>query len=260
MSPWIDTHSHLNDPDFDRDRNETIQRMLEAGVHRAIVVGYDLASSKAAVKMAQEFEALYAVVGVHPHDSKDYNDKTEAEIEQLLQQEKVVAVGEIGLDFHYDHSPRSVQQVVFRKQIQLAKKVGKPVVIHTREATEETMRILSEESIEAIGGVMHCFSGSPETAREALRLNLMISIAGPITFSNARRLPEVVRETPLDRLLVETDCPYLSPHPLRGKRNEPANLPLIGREVARLLEMGEEELARRTWDNAERLFRFGMEH
>lgn len=255
MSLWIDTHCHLNDPAFDRDREETIQRMLEAGVGRGIVVGYDRESSVAAVELAQRYPMLYAVVGMHPHDSKDYSDAFEAEMISWLREERVVAVGEIGLDYHYDHSPRPVQAEVFRRQLRLAKALQKPVVIHMREATEDTMRILEEEGVETIGGVMHCFSGSPETAQEALGFNLMISIAGPITFPNARRLPEVVQTTPLDRLLVETDCPYLSPRPLRGKRNEPANLPLVGREIARLLEIGEEDLAKRTWENAQRLFR-----
>lgn len=259
MSFWIDTHSHLNDPAFETDREETIRRMLEAGVRRALVVGYDLPSSVAAVEMAKSHEELFAVVGVHPHDSKDYCDEVEVLLKQLLQHSKVVAVGEIGLDYHYDHSPRSTQEEVFRRQLCLARNVNRPVVIHTREATEDTMKILAEEGVETVGGVMHCFSGSPETAREALQLNLMISIAGPVTFSNARRLPEVVRETPLDKLLVETDCPYLSPHPLRGKRNEPANIPLIGREVARLLEISEDELAKQTWENAVRLFGLPLE-
>ena len=251
---WFDTHTHLNDLAFDLDRSDVLLRMESAGVQRAIVVGYDLDSSFRAVELARQYAPIYAAVGVHPHDAKDYSEAVEGKLRQLLADPKAVAVGEIGLDYHYDHSPRQVQQDVFRSQIRVAKELGYPVIIHSREATSETMLILTEEQVETVGGIMHCFSGSPETAEEVIDLGLYISIAGPITFNNARRLPEVVSAIGAGRLLVETDCPYLTPRPHRGKRNEPSYVPLVGREVARILQLPEEELARITTENANKLF------
>jgi TatD DNase family protein len=256
---WFDTHTHLNDSAFDPDLTEVLLRMDLAGVKRAIVVGYDLDSSVKAVELARQHAAIYAAVGIHPHDARDYSDTVEDKLRQLLADDKTVAVGEIGLDYHYDYSPRPVQQETFRRQLRLAKELGYPVTIHSREATSETMLILQEEQVETVGGVMHCFSGSPETAEEVMDLGLYISIAGPITFANARRLPEVITTVGTERLLIETDCPYLTPRPHRGERNEPSYVPLVGREVAQILQLSAEKLADVTTRNASRLFGLNTE-
>lgn len=256
MIRWTDTHTHLNDEVYEGELEQILARMEQAGVGRAIVVGYDLASAQKAVELARLHAPLYAAVGVHPHEAKDYTEETEAELGKLLQEPKVVALGEVGLDYHYDHSPRGVQQEVFRRQIRLARVHKMPLIIHEREATKDALDILREEHAEEVGGVFHCFSGSVETAKEALALNFYISIAGPVTFANARRLPQVILEIPADRLMVETDCPYLTPHPYRGKRNEPAFVTYVGAEVARILGIAPEELACLTWENADRCFRW----
>lgn len=254
MTGWIDTHTHLNDQAYQGELEKILERMAQAGVDRAVVVGFDLPSSQKAVELAHLYPQLYAAVGVHPHDAKDYTDETGAELRRLLRESKVVALGEVGLDYHYDHSPRGIQQEVFRRQIRLAREQNMPLIIHDRESTGDLMAILREEQANEVGGVFHCFSGSVETAREALAMKFYISIAGPVTFANARRLPEVILEIPADRLLVETDCPYLTPHPYRGKRNEPAYVAFVGREVARILGVSPEELAHQTAENAGRCF------
>lgn len=255
MNRWFDTHCHLNDSAFETDCAEVIRRMTVGGVDRAVVVGCDAESSAQAVVLAEEYGGLFATVGIHPHDAKTYDRYVEDGLISFLHHPKVVAFGEIGLDYHYDHSPRPVQQEVFRTQIRLAKTVRLPLVIHEREATADLLRILEEEKAGENGGVMHCFSGSAETARIVVEMGFHIGVDGPVTFANARKIPEVLQAIPLERLLLETDCPYLTPHPHRGKRNDPTYLPLIGEAVARILEMRPEEIARQTTANAEKLFR-----
>jgi len=249
---FTDTHAHLDFPHFDEDREEVIARALKAGVCRIINVGADIASSKAAIALAESHPFIHAAVGIHPHDAHTLTDESLQELAELAKHPKVVAIGEIGLDFYRRYCPHDVQRRAFRRQLDLARELGKPVVIHARAAHEEVLSILEEKG--PLPGVMHCFSGSLEIARRALKLGLFVSVAGPVTFKNARKLPLIVREVPLEKLLIETDCPYLAPHPFRGKRNEPSHLPLIAEAVARIKGTTTEEVARITTLNASNLF------
>jgi TatD DNase family protein len=258
-----DTHTHLDFPQFDDDRERVIERASTAGVKAIINVGTDLASSQAVVALAEAYPQIYAAIGVHPHDARTLTEEVLEELRALASRPRVVAIGEIGLDFYRDLSPRDKQCQAFEQQLALAREVGKPVVIHDREAHKEVMAILrrwveSSHKPSAIShkpvGVLHCFSGDLAMAQEAIELGFYISVAGPVTFKNARRLCELVRQLPLKRLLVETDCPYLTPHPHRGKRNEPAYVKFVAQEVARVKGLSLEEVARITSDNAQALF------
>ena len=250
----IDTHAHLNDPKFSGDRAEIISHAADAGVNRIVVCGYDLASSRAAVDMASRFEAVYAAVGIQPHDAKSFSADALVEIEELSRAPKVIAIGEIGLDFHYDFSPRPEQFVAFEAQVELAGRLGLPMVVHSREANTEAMQVLSGAASNIAGCVLHCFSGDEEFAREVFDAGLYIGIDGPITFKGSEKLRRVVEIAPPERLLLETDCPYLTPVPYRGKRNEPAYLVHIAEEVARIKGMTVESLGEITSANARRLF------
>ena len=249
----IDTHIHLADGCYDKDRDVVIARAREEEVDYLIVVASDLESSKKCVKLTEEFKSLYAAVGVHPHEAKTVDENTYSKLKELVKSKRVVAIGEIGLDYHYNHSPREVQKEVFRNQIRLAKELRLPIIIHHREALSDAIKIVKEEKIRK--GVFHCFSGSLEEAKEVISLGFYISIAGPVTFKNAKRLQELVKELPLDKLLIETDGPYLSPHPFRGKRNEPAYLKYIAEKIAELKGLSLDEIARTTTENAKKLFR-----
>lgn len=252
----IDTHTHLDFPQFDDDRERVIERAAIAGVKAIINVGADLASSQAAVALAEAYPQVYAAVGVHPHDAKIMTREMLEELRALASHPKVVAVGEIGLDFYRDLSPRDQQRQAFKQQLALASEVEKPVIIHDREAHKEVMAILRRwvEGHHQSTGVLHCFSGDLAMAQEAIKMGFYISMAGPVTFQNARRLRELVRQLPLEKLLVETDCPYLTPHPHRGKRNEPAYVRFVAQEVAHINGLTLEEVARVTSDNARALF------
>jgi TatD DNase family protein len=252
----IDTHTHLDFPDFDGDREHVIQQAVAAGVRTIVNVGTDLDSSQAAVALAEAYPQIYAAVGVHPHDAKAMTTEVLDELRALASRPKVVAIGEIGLDFYRDLSPREKQRQAFEQQLALASEVGKPVIIHDREAHKEVMTILRRwaEGCQQSIGVLHCFSGDLAMAKEAIKMGFYISIAGPVTFPNARRLRELVRQLPLEKLLVETDCPYLTPHPHRGKRNEPAYVKLVAQEAAHIKGLTLEEVARVTSDNARALF------
>lgn len=252
---FIDTHVHLNADQYDEDLNEVIDRALENNVTKMIVIGFDRKTIERAMELAEKYEFIYAVVGWHPVDAIDCTDEDLAWIEELAAHEKVVAIGETGLDYHWDKSPKGVQQEVFRKQIRLAKKVKLPIIIHNRDATEDVLRILKEENAQEVGGVMHCFGGSVETARESIAMNFMISLGGPVTFKNAKKPKEVAEAISLDHLLIETDAPYLAPHPYRGKRNEPSYVPLVAEEIARLKGISIEEVAAATTKNAEQFFK-----
>lgn len=252
---FIDTHVHLNADQYDEDLNEVIDRALENNVTKMIVIGFDRKTIERAMELAEKYEFIYAVVGWHPVDAIDCTDEDLAWIEELAAHEKVVAIGETGLDYHWDKSPKGIQQEVFRKQIRLAKKVQLPIIIHNRDATEDVLRILKEEDAQEVGGVMHCFGGSVETARESIAMNFMISLGGPVTFKNAKKPKEVAEAIGLEHLLIETDAPYLAPHPYRGKRNEPSYVPLVAEEIARLKGIPVEEVARATTRNAEQFFK-----
>jgi len=249
----FDTHAHLHFPDFDADRAEMMARARQAGVGRMLTIGTEVPTSRAAIALAQAEPDVWAAVGVHPHDAAEADEATLAEIERLAGVARVVAIGEIGLDFFRNLSPRDVQERVFRHLIGVARRARKPVIVHCREAHPEVLGILGEERAAEVGGIMHCFSGDVAVARRCLELGLLISLAGPVTYPNARALPEVARFVPADRLVVETDCPFLPPQGYRGKRNEPAYLAITAARVAELRGEPLEEFARRSSENACRL-------
>ena len=251
----IDTHTHLDAHAFDEDREAIIRRAREAGVDRMINIGFNRETIPTTMELAETHDFIYAAVGWHPVDSIHMKPEDLEWIASLCKHEKVVAIGEIGLDYHWDTSPKDVQQRVFREQINLAREVGKPIIIHNRDAHEDIVKILKEERAEEVGGVMHCFSGSWETARQCLDLGFYISLGGPVTFKNARVPKEVLKHVPLDRLLIETDCPYLAPHPNRGKRNEPSYVRYVAEAAAEMKGKTLEEISRITTENAEKCFR-----
>ena len=251
----IDTHSHLHDPVFDPDRDSVIQRARQAGVDLMITIGTDLATSQKAVELAQQYNFIYATVGVHPHEVKTLQDDSYQALEELAKQPKVVAYGEVGLDYYYMHSPKDLQQKHFREQVRLARSLGLPLVIHTREAPEDTLTVLKEEKAEEIGGVFHCYTGDLATAKAALNMGFFISFSGILTFPKTMELQAVAREIPVESLLVETDCPYLAPIPYRGKRNEPAYVRHVAERLAQIKALPYEELAQMTSQNARQLFK-----
>lgn len=250
----FDTHAHLNADDYRDDLEEVIERAGNVGVSNIVVVGFDRPTIERTMELVEKYDHIYGCIGWHPVDAVDCTEEDLQWIEQLCKHPKVVAYGEIGLDYHWDKSPKDIQQRLFRKQIRLAKKLRLPIVIHTRDAMEDTVTILKEEHAEEVGGIMHCFSGSVETARECMKMNFYISLGGPVTFKNARRPKAVAKEVPLDRILIETDCPYLAPHPYRGKRNEPAYVKLVAEQIADIKGVSFKELAEATTKNAKLLF------
>lgn len=256
---FVDSHAHMDGPEFETDREEVIQRARDAGVRAILTVGTGDPHSGAlerAVELAEKHEAIYSAIGTHPHDAGLFDDTAAQKIRDLVSQSsRIIAWGEIGLDFHYDHSPREVQKDVFRRQLQLARDGSLPVIVHTREAEDETLEILRCEWADSgLPGIMHCFSGSLGLAKGALELGFSISFAGIITFKKADDLRAVAKEVPLDRLLIETDCPYLAPVPYRGKRNEPAFVVEVARCLAELRELSLEEVGGITTENFANLF------
>lgn len=250
----FDTHAHLNAEQYNDDLEEVIERAKHEGVQELVVVGFDRPTIKKAIELAEAYEFIYASVGWHPVDAIDMTDEDLQWIEELASHPKVVALGEMGLDYYWDKSPKDVQREVFRKQIRLAKKVKLPIIIHNRDATADVVEILKEEGAAEVGGIMHCFSGSVEIAKECIEMNFYISLGGPVTFKNAKKPKEVAAEIPLDRLLIETDCPYLTPHPYRGKRNEPSYVKLVAQQIAELKGISFEEVAEATTANAKKCF------
>lgn len=248
----IDSHAHLNDEKFSLDLEEVLARARLAGVKAVINVGYDLESSKRAVELAEEHLDLYAVVGVHPHDAQTCTPAILDHIRQLLEHPKVVAIGETGLDYYYDNSPREIQRAVFRDHLSLAREVKKPVVIHSREAAQDTLQIVQDYP--DVSCLLHCYSGSWEMAQEYKKLGHYFSFGGPITFSNAHKLRAVAAKIPLKRVMLETDCPYLTPHPHRGKRNEPAYLVHTAEKLASIHGVDVEDVVSITEDNTRRFF------
>lgn len=250
----FDTHAHLNDEQFNEDLIEVIDRAKLAGVSEMMVVGFDRPTIIRAMELTNQYDFIYACIGWHPVDAIDMTDDDLIWIEELSSHPKVIALGEMGLDYHWDKSPKEIQKKVLRKQIRLAKKVKLPIVIHNREATNDILQILKEENAAEVGGIMHCFSGSVEVAKECLDLNFYISLGGPVTFKNAKKPKEVADAVPLDKLLIETDCPYLAPHPYRGKRNEPGYVKLVAEQIAEIKGVTFEEVAEATMKNAKKLF------
>lgn len=253
----VDTHAHLHDPAFDADRAAVLARARAAGVTAFLTIGTDVATSEAAIGLAATEPDVYAAVGIHPHDARTADATALDRIAALATARKVVAVGEIGLDHYRDHSPRDAQRATLVAHLQLARRLGKPVLLHCREAHSELLDVCHAEGVTAVGGILHCFSGDLAVARRGLDLGLLISIAGPVTYPSARRLAEVVRLLPLDRVVVETDCPYLPPQPWRGQRNEPAYLPVTAARVAELLGVPPAQVAAETTRNAARLLGLG---
>ncbi len=251
----FDTHAHLHFPDYADDLDAVLERAHAAGVCGMVTIGTDRETNQAVVALARRLPNVWATVGIHPHDAGDAVEADFAEIEELARSEKrVVGIGEMGLDYFRNLSPPEAQRQVFRRQIHMARDLGKPVVIHCRDAHDDALAILADERAGEIGGVMHCFSGDVEIARRCLDLGLFISLAGPVTYKNARALPEVARFVPDDRLVVETDCPYLPPTPHRGKRNEPAYVALTAAFVAELRGVDPEALGATITANAATLF------
>lgn len=255
----FDTHVHLNARQFNEDRKEVIERAFQAGVKYMTVVGFDEETIELAIKIAEAYETIYAAVGWHPVDAIDFQPQHLELLRELSKHPKVVALGEMGLDYHWDRSPHDVHADVFRKQIQLAKEVNLPIIIHNRDATDDVIRILQEENAAAVGGIMHCFSGESKYIAPCIAMNFYISLAGPVTFKNAKALKETAKQIPLDRLLIETDAPYLAPHPYRGKRNEPAYVTRVAQEIAVLRNMDYDKVCNITTSNALNVFRIKSE-
>ena len=251
----IDTHCHLNDEALYKDLDNVISRAQQAGVEKMIVIGWDKVSSELAIKLAEQYDFIYAVIGFHPENIFDVSDKELYEVLNLSKHPKVVGIGEIGLDYHWTKDPdrREIQKEFFIKQIEYANKAKLPISIHSREAFNDTLEILKEHK-PLYGGVMHCYSGSVENINDIINLNLYIGLDGPVTFTNAKTPKEVAAEVPLDRLVVETDCPYLSPHPLRGTVNEPANITLIVDAIAEARDMSKKHLLDVLYQNSCKLF------
>jgi len=249
---FFDTHAHYDDRRFNEDRHELLMSMKDAGVSLILNSASSLRSAKFSLKLADEYPFIYASVGVHPHDTKSMTDSTVSELEKLLSHPKAMAVGEIGLDYYHNFSPPDVQKIRFREQMELARHVKKPVIIHERESLSDTMDVIKD--FRDLSGVFHCFSGSWETAKIILDMGWYLSFTGVITFRNARRSTEVVAKMPADRILIETDCPYLTPEPKRGRRNSSLYLPYIAEKVAELRGISLEEAAAITMENGKCFF------
>ena len=253
----VDSHAHLDGSQYNSDRDETIQRAHDNGISHILTIGCDMESSAASVALATKHPNIYAAVGVHPHDAEEIEQETLQQLEKLLARPKVVALGEIGLDFYRDRSPRDVQREAFRQQIRLAKKIGKPIIVHDRDAHDEVLQILGEENAAEVGGVLHCFSGDISMAKKCLEMGFYLSFPGTITYPKNEAAREVVRAVPIDKMLVETDCPYLSPQKFRGKRNEPAYVRYTAEKVAEIKGLTIEDVVRVTSRNCFDLFGFG---
>ena len=252
---YFDTHAHYDDKRFDDDRDELLGTMAGGGVTLILNAASSLRSARSSLALADKYPFIYAAVGVHPHDSKSMNDGTVFELEELLSHPKAMAVGEIGLDYHYDFSPRDVQKKRFREQLDLARRVGKPAILHVREAMQDALDIIND--YRDLTGVFHCYPGSWETARTILDMGWYLSFPGVITYKNARRAVEVVEKMPMDRIMLETDSPYLAPEPMRGRRNSSLNLPYIAQKIAGIRGMEVVDVAALTMENGKRLFRIG---
>jgi len=251
----IDTHCHLDFPDYNDDRAAILTAAREAGITKLVNIGCDLKSSQASVDLANQHPEIYAAIGFHPHDAKNYDDRMEQQLREMANNFKVVAIGEVGLDFYRDRSPRDVQRTVFVRQMNLARELGLPLIIHIRDAYEEAIDMLIAEKAYENNVVLHCFSGTPKEARRALDYGMFLSFGGVLTFSNSR-LPELVRDVPLDQILLETDAPFLTPHPHRGTRNQPAMVALVYRKLADVLNRDIKEIETIIDANAQRFFEF----
>lgn len=260
MMELFDSHCHLEDERFQGEVQDVLGRMAEAGVTRCILASSDMPTGEKIVALADANPQVYGMVGFHPHEASQFRESDLEQMAEWLKHPKIVGVGEIGLDYYYDHSPRNVQRAVLERQLDFALEKKAPVAFHIRDAHGDTLDILSRRKNRLPEGVLHCFSGSLECARQYLDMGFCLSFAGPVTFKNAAKLQEVAKFCPTDRLLVETDSPYLAPVPLRGQRNEPANVRYVAQMVADLKGMDAEELARKAFENTCRLYRISMEN
>lgn len=251
----IDSHAHLDDERFDPDRENIISSLKENGISLVVNPGSDLSSSIKSVRLSEEYENIYAAVGVHPHEAKAMSEETIEALRSLSAREKVVAIGEIGLDYFYDNSPRDIQKKWFLEQIRLAKEADLPIIVHSRDASQDAFDIINQEKDNRLRGVLHCYSGSEEMAREYIKLGFYISFGGPVTFKNSKVSKKVAQDIPLDKMLIETDSPYLTPEPNRGKRNEPSYVKYVARTIAEIRGISFEELAEKTAENAKNLFK-----
>ena len=251
----FDSHAHLNGKKYPDDLHDTVLRAEANQVVYILNVGFNIESSRRAVELAQEYPNQYAAVGIHPHDANTYNLEAERILETLAANKKVVAIGETGLDYYRNISPKEVLIEAFKKQIALAKRLNKPLIIHDRDAHEDIMEILKKEKASDVGVVLHCFSGSAQMAMECVKQGWYISLAGPVTYPNAVKSVQVAEVIPIDKLLIETDCPYLTPQTLRGQRNEPAYLKYVAEKIAQIRKKPIEEIAYHTTENAKRFFR-----
>lgn len=251
----IDSHAHYDDEKFDTDRDQVLQDCISHGVTHIVNAGSNIESSKKSIGLAKKYPFVYAAVGVHPHDALECDKNTIDTLKSLSGEDKVVAIGEIGLDYHYDFSPREVQREWFAKQIALARELKLPIIIHDRESHKDILDIVKSEKGNEVGGVFHCFSGSKEMAREVLDLGFMIGLGGAITFKNAKKPVEVLRYVPLDMLLVETDCPYMAPEPHRGKRNWSGYIELVLKKISEVKEIDYTLAEEATSNNAIHLFK-----
>lgn len=251
----FDSHAHFDDDKFALDRFLVLDHIQEKGISYIMNVGASLEGSKKSVVLAKRYPFIYASVGIHPEDAVSMTQEDLEQIRRLAGEEKVKAIGEIGLDYYYSELPREKQKVWFRRQMELAQEVNLPVIIHDRDAHEDCLKILRDFDLKRTGGVMHCFSGSAEMAQEVIRMGMVISIAGPVTFKNANRLLRVVEQTPLEHMLIETDSPYMAPVPHRGERNDSSNVYFVAEKIAQIKGMEVEEVARITLENAKRVYR-----
>ncbi|HEY9062895.1 MAG TPA: TatD family hydrolase [Pseudobacteroides sp.] len=250
----FDSHAHYDDEKFQDDRDDIIKKAYEEGVSYILNAASDIDTSLTSMDLAQKFDFVYAAVGVHPHSASTMDESTIARITEMVRSPKVVAIGEIGLDYYYDYSPKDVQKYWFKRQLELAIELSMPVIIHDRDAHEDIINIMKESKISQVGGVMHCFSGSREMAKILLDMGFFLSFGGPVTFKNAKKAIDVLQYVPMDRMLIETDSPYLSPEPLRGKRNDSRNVRLVAEKIAEIKGLDFETIASETLNNARRLF------
>lgn len=251
----FDTHTHYDDEAFEEDRDALISSLSAKNVGLVVNVGASLSSCRETLRMAEKYPFVYGAIGVHPSETAELNEDNFLQLSEMVKHEKCVAVGEIGLDYYWPEPDRETQKFWFKRQLGLARELNLPVVIHSRDAANDTITIMKDMHAEEIGGVIHCFSYTRETAEIFLKMGFYIGIGGVVTFKNARKIKEAVEEIPLERIVLETDCPYLAPVPFRGKRNSSLNIPYVIEEIARIKQVSPNEIEEITWENAHRLYR-----
>ena len=259
MTQIFDTHAHYDDEAFDEDREELLKSLPERGIAKVVNVGASLSSCKRTIELMNRYEYIYGAIGIHPNETGELTEESFEWLRQQCQSEKCVAVGEIGLDYYWDEPEREVQKEWFVRQLNLARDIKKPVVIHSRDAAKDTVDIMTAENAKEIGGVIHCYSYTKETAKIFLDMGFFIGIGGVLTFKNAKKLKEAVEYIPLERIVLETDCPYLAPEPNRGKRNSSLNIPYVISALAKLKGADEETVRQAAWENAHELYRISCE-